>query len=51
MLTPVARIADPAVLKAIMAKRTEGLRIAMMPFEASGGDDEEKTPAVANEKF
>jgi hypothetical protein len=57
-MTPVARIASPEVLRAVMAKREEARRIAMLPF--GSGEDMEGDPdggqgsnvePLKNEKF
>ena len=50
VITPVAHLQDVAVLKAVMAKRDEAMRIAMLPFDAVGASDEEEA-APANQKF
>ena len=50
VMTPVAQIQDGSILRAIIKKREEAQRIAMLPFDAAGSSEEEEA-APANTKF
>ena len=53
VLTPVEQVKDTAVLRAIIAKRDEARRIAMLPYDVSPEEEADDTPeaVAANEKF
>jgi hypothetical protein len=50
VLTPTSRIATADVLRAVMAKRTQAERIAMMPYDTSESDNAAEE-AATSEKF
>jgi hypothetical protein len=53
VLTPVEQVKDAAILRAILGKRAEAMRIAMMPYDISPEEEVDDTPeaVAANEKF
>ena len=50
VITPVARIEDTGILRAILTKREEAMRIAMLPFDTTP-QGEEVAPETATQKF
>lgn len=49
VITPMEQISDASLLRAILKKREEAMRVAMLPFDVNAGEDDGGVAPAANE--